>query len=505
MLQNSLGGNSATSILCCMHPGREHYSETISTLKFAHRAKCVTNKVTANQKLSAEQWKLKYEEAQAKIETLEKQLELARGTPGSVILRGAQGGSGPMSSNWKMAIGHARRASLPPDDPADAAATSPQHRGELDAMRAQVETLSMKLSQEVDDCQALKEELAEKKQTIVESASRITYVETELQRVTERCQLKERENELLQSSGGDERAQHSALQETLADLEAEKEANDLLTGALEEKKQERDEAIEQQSRVSDQCEALRDHIAKRERDLSQYVETLKQRDITIDRMRKALADDLVPLMKRISLYGTQTRELLKFAKDATPEQGDAIQQLAGKLYDSEAQHELLDLLDILQQQREEEYQFMLERTNRCREKKTDLQPPTMCTGARKAGEESRKVLVTLNAASFFEEEDEMRRLSAIRYWEELAYQFEELVLTMAECRTVTGDDQRKQQGQEWKRLVGMGFAEQDAKEAYSACGGDFGAAAAMLMDRRSSSGLHSSGVPTPAHRSATAG
>ena len=48
LLENSLGGNSFTSLIATVSPSHESLNETISTLKFASRAKKIKNKVTVN-------------------------------------------------------------------------------------------------------------------------------------------------------------------------------------------------------------------------------------------------------------------------------------------------------------------------------------------------------------------------------------------------------------------------------------------------------------------------
>jgi hypothetical protein len=49
ILQNSLGGNAMTSIICTVTPSEAFADETISTLKFAYRAMAVTNKPIVNE------------------------------------------------------------------------------------------------------------------------------------------------------------------------------------------------------------------------------------------------------------------------------------------------------------------------------------------------------------------------------------------------------------------------------------------------------------------------
>lgn len=55
ILQESLGGNFKTTLLVTCSPHSYHFEETISTLKFAQRAKTIKNKVKMNIKLSYDQ------------------------------------------------------------------------------------------------------------------------------------------------------------------------------------------------------------------------------------------------------------------------------------------------------------------------------------------------------------------------------------------------------------------------------------------------------------------
>jgi kinesin family protein 5 len=70
ILQDSLGGNYKTTLIVTCSPHIYNCEETISTLKFAQRAKKIKNKVKINIKRSTEQ-------LEAMIELLSKQLKLA--------------------------------------------------------------------------------------------------------------------------------------------------------------------------------------------------------------------------------------------------------------------------------------------------------------------------------------------------------------------------------------------------------------------------------------------
>lgn len=49
VLQDSLGGNCKTTLIACISPALEAYSESLSTLKFANRAKNIKNEATINE------------------------------------------------------------------------------------------------------------------------------------------------------------------------------------------------------------------------------------------------------------------------------------------------------------------------------------------------------------------------------------------------------------------------------------------------------------------------
>ena len=49
MLSQALGGNSLTTIICTASPASLNYNQTLSTLRFATRAKTVKNKATVNE------------------------------------------------------------------------------------------------------------------------------------------------------------------------------------------------------------------------------------------------------------------------------------------------------------------------------------------------------------------------------------------------------------------------------------------------------------------------
>ena len=49
MLQNALGGNSKTIMICAISPADFNYEETLGTLRYASRAKKIQNKAVVNE------------------------------------------------------------------------------------------------------------------------------------------------------------------------------------------------------------------------------------------------------------------------------------------------------------------------------------------------------------------------------------------------------------------------------------------------------------------------
>ena len=49
LLQDSLGGNARTLMIATMSPASYNYDETLSTLRYANRAKCIKNKPKINE------------------------------------------------------------------------------------------------------------------------------------------------------------------------------------------------------------------------------------------------------------------------------------------------------------------------------------------------------------------------------------------------------------------------------------------------------------------------
>lgn len=54
-LQDSLGGNSETLMVACVSPAASNFEPTLSTLRYAARARSIQNRVKQNNKYSMEE------------------------------------------------------------------------------------------------------------------------------------------------------------------------------------------------------------------------------------------------------------------------------------------------------------------------------------------------------------------------------------------------------------------------------------------------------------------
>lgn len=87
LLQESLGGNSATVMLAAISPADYNYEETVGTLKYAYRAKSIANAVVRNEDMSERLIKdLKNEIEQLKLQMAAAAAAAVSSTAGTIVI-----------------------------------------------------------------------------------------------------------------------------------------------------------------------------------------------------------------------------------------------------------------------------------------------------------------------------------------------------------------------------------------------------------------------------------
>lgn len=91
ILQDSLGGNCKTALICTCRPDDKYYSETRSTLRFGNNAKKIKNQVRKNEVLTVAQYKKRMKLYESRIHDFQQDLAMA----GERI---------ELQTNWSLAL-----------------------------------------------------------------------------------------------------------------------------------------------------------------------------------------------------------------------------------------------------------------------------------------------------------------------------------------------------------------------------------------------------------------
>ena len=105
ILRESLGGNTKTTLIVACSPHSFNMDETVSTLRFAQRAKSITNQVTVNQKRSVEELELIVKKLLDEVKLLKKKLGMPESERGNLAetTSGSSGSIEQMSADLKRA------------------------------------------------------------------------------------------------------------------------------------------------------------------------------------------------------------------------------------------------------------------------------------------------------------------------------------------------------------------------------------------------------------------
>ncbi|KAF2791268.1 kinesin-domain-containing protein [Melanomma pulvis-pyrius CBS 109.77] len=251
ILQESLGGNSRTTLIINCSPSSYNDAETLGTLRFGMRAKTIKNKAKVNAELSPAELKAMLKKAQGQIVTFETYIVLLEG---EVQLWRA--GEAVPREKWTAAIEHGpSTGKRPPATPSRAQTPSrldatkaadtpsrPDSRLEID----RAGTPSIPLDKDEKDEflrreNELQDQVAEKETLLNKAEDQLKTAKDELQYYKERDSKSHKEKERLQIELNEMQMQVEKIsfegKEAAITMDAFKEANSELTAELDKVKQ----------------------------------------------------------------------------------------------------------------------------------------------------------------------------------------------------------------------------------------------------------------------------
>ncbi|KAK3704888.1 hypothetical protein LTR37_013579 [Vermiconidia calcicola] len=247
ILQESLGGNSRTTLIVNCSPSSYNDAETISTLRFGERAKTIKQKAKVNEELSPTQLKALLKKAQTQVSTFEDHI---RSLEGEVTTW--RNGEQVPKEQWTPAIKDApsRAAQAPPRSATPSRLRSgqdgpgtprPESRMEMD--RAGTPSIALEKDEKEEFLKReneLQDQLAEKESALSAADQALQVARNELKELRESHVSVSRSNEKLHGETENLRMQFEKLEfetkEASITMDSLKEANGELTTELDDVK-----------------------------------------------------------------------------------------------------------------------------------------------------------------------------------------------------------------------------------------------------------------------------
>lgn len=243
ILQESLGGNSRTTLIINCSPSSYNDAETVSTLRFGMRAKAIKNKAKINAEISPAELKAMLKKAQAQTSSYENYISSLEGE-----LQQWRAGDAVPKDRWAPPIvgitaAKAESRAARPSTPSRLGAES---RAETPSITERSATPSLPLDKDEKDEflrreNELQDQIAEKETQIAACEKTIQETKEELGFLKERDGKTVRDNEKLTSEVNEFKMQLERLtfesKEAQITMDSLKEANTELTSELDEVKQ----------------------------------------------------------------------------------------------------------------------------------------------------------------------------------------------------------------------------------------------------------------------------
>ncbi|CAK3745884.1 Kinesin heavy chain [Lecanosticta acicola] len=246
ILQESLGGNSRTTLIINCSPSSYNDAETVSTLRFGERAKTIKQKAKVNEELSPAQLKALLKKAQSQVTTFESYIQSLEGE----VSNWRKGETVP-KDRWTPALKEISAAPAQPP-PRSSTPTSrlksealgtprPESRAELE--RASTPSIVLEKDEKEEFLKReneLQDQLAERERSLEAAEQALQAARSELREMREAHSTTTRANEKLTSETETLRMDIEKIQfetkEAAITMDSLKEANAELTTELDDVK-----------------------------------------------------------------------------------------------------------------------------------------------------------------------------------------------------------------------------------------------------------------------------
>ncbi|KAI0508548.1 kinesin-domain-containing protein [Xylaria bambusicola] len=241
ILQESLGGNSRTTLIINCSPSSYNDAETLSTLRFGMRAKSIKNKAKVNAELSPAELKAMLAKAKNNITNFENYIASLEG---EVQLWRA--GESVPKDRWVPPLSDGAPATKPDKRPSTPSRLVTESRSETPALTDRAGTPSLPLDKDEREEflrreNELQDQLAEKESAVAAAEKTLLESKDELAFLKEHDSKVGKDNERLTTEVNDAKMQLERLtfesKEAQITMDALKEANSELTSELDEVKQ----------------------------------------------------------------------------------------------------------------------------------------------------------------------------------------------------------------------------------------------------------------------------
>jgi kinesin family protein 5 len=251
ILQESLGGNSRTTLIINCSPSSYNDAETISTLRFGMRAKNIKNKAKVNAELSPAELKALLKKAQGQVTTFEIYIaslegEISLWRAGEAVPK--EKWTPPLEkgpSSGRKAPSTPSRADTPSRfDAAKRSDTPSRPDSRLDLERSGTPSIPLDKDEKDEFLRReneLQDQVAERETQLAKAEDQLKSAKDELQYYKERDAKSNKENERMTTELNELKMQVEKLnfesKEALITMDGLKEANSELTAELDEVKQ----------------------------------------------------------------------------------------------------------------------------------------------------------------------------------------------------------------------------------------------------------------------------